>query len=51
MPGPGGGTGEPHERAQVEEARGNIGRAFLPAHISSTPKASYVKHNRKRDFI
>lgn len=53
MPSPGGGTGEPHECAQMAEARGNLWQS-----LPSTPKslllphmASYLKPNEKHGFI
>ena len=53
MPSLGGGTGEPHERTQMEEARGNVWQSLplTPKSLLLPRMASYLKHNEKHGFI
>ena len=53
MPSLGGGTGEPHERAQMEEAWGNIRESLppTPADLSLLDLSTYLKRSNKHSFI
>lgn len=51
MPSLGGGTGEPHECAQMEEAEVTSGRASSHPPKSLPYLSSYLKHSNKHSFI
>lgn len=53
VPSPGGGTGEPHERAQMEEARGNVWQSLtlIPKSLLPPHMAYYLEHNERHSFI